>query len=120
MCLFLYLDGDGSGKGTHLSFFSTLMRGEYDALLPWPFKQQVTLALMSQDEEREKHIEKRIIPDPIKCDSFQRPSPHTEMNVAFGCPKFAPLSVLDNPAYVKGDVIILKCAVETENDGNNY
>ena len=120
MCLFLYLDGDGSGKGTHLSFFLTLMRGEYDALLPWPFKQKVTLTLMSQDSERENHIEQSLVLDPTTCDSFQQPSPHSEMNVAFGCPKFAPLSVLDNPAYIKGDAIILKCAVETKNDGNNY
>ena len=27
MCLRLYMDGDGSEKGTHLSFFLTLMRG---------------------------------------------------------------------------------------------
>ena len=35
-CLRLYMDGDGSGKGTHLSFFLTLTRGEYDTLLTWP------------------------------------------------------------------------------------
>ena len=39
------MDGDGSGKGTHLSFFLTVMKGEYDALLQWPFKQTVTLML---------------------------------------------------------------------------
>ena len=33
------MDGDGSGRNTHLSFFLTIMRGEYDALLQWPFKQ---------------------------------------------------------------------------------
>ena len=45
MCLWLYMNGDGSGKGTHLSFFLTIMRGEYDALLTWPFRQAVTLTL---------------------------------------------------------------------------
>jgi len=40
------MDGDGSGKGTHLSFL-TIMRREYDALLTWPFKQAVTLMLQS-------------------------------------------------------------------------
>ena len=43
------MDGDGSGKGTHLSFFLTVMKGEYDALLQWPFKQTVTLMLLDQD-----------------------------------------------------------------------
>ena len=49
VCLRLYMDGDGSGRSTHLSFFLTIMRGEYDALLQWPFKQTVTLMLLDQD-----------------------------------------------------------------------
>ena len=41
MCGRVYLNGDGMGKGTHLSLFFVLMRGEYDALLEWPFRQKV-------------------------------------------------------------------------------
>lgn len=41
MCARVYLNGDGMGKGSHLSLFFVVMRGEYDALLPWPFKQKV-------------------------------------------------------------------------------
>ena len=33
MYLRLYMDGDGSGKHTHLSFYLTIMRGEYDAVV---------------------------------------------------------------------------------------
>ena len=87
MCLRLYMDGDGSGKGTHLSFFLTIMRGEYDALLTWPFKQAVTLMLLDQDKQKD-------IVQPISS-SFQRP--RNEMNIASGCPLFAPLSILKNP-----------------------
>ena len=107
MCLRLYMDGDGSGKGTHLSFFLTLMRGEYDALLTWPFRQTVTLMLLDQD--RQKDIFQSFRPDPSSS-SFQRPI--NEMNVASGCPKFAPLSVLENPSYVKDDTIFMKCCVD--------
>ena len=107
MCLRLYMDGDGSGKGTHLSFFLTLMRGEYDALLTWPFRQTVTLTLLDQD--RQKDIFQSFRPDPSSS-SFQRPI--NEMNVASGCPKFAPLSILDNSSYVKDDTIFLKCKVD--------
>ena len=107
MCLRLYMDGDGSGKGTHLSFFLTLMRGEYDALLTWPFRQTVTLMLLDQD--RQKDIFQSFRPDPSSS-SFQRPI--NEMNVASGCPKFAPLSILDNPSYVKDDTMFLKYQVD--------
>lgn len=41
MCLRLYLNGDGSGRGTHLSLFFVVMKGKYDALLKWPFSQKV-------------------------------------------------------------------------------
>lgn len=44
LCLRLYLNGDGSGKKTHLSLFIVIMRGEYDALLPWPFRNKVWLS----------------------------------------------------------------------------
>jgi len=41
MCARLYLNGDGMGKGTHVSLFFVIMRGAYDALLKWPFRQKV-------------------------------------------------------------------------------
>lgn len=41
MCLRLYLNGDGTGRGTHLSLFFVVMRGRCDALLKWPFSQKV-------------------------------------------------------------------------------
>jgi hypothetical protein len=34
------------------------------------------------------------------------------MNVALGCPKFAPLSILDNPSYDKDDTMFLKCKID--------
>lgn len=33
MCARIYLNGDGIGKGTHISIFFVVMRGQYDALL---------------------------------------------------------------------------------------
>lgn len=107
LCLRLYLNGDGSGKGTHLSFFLTIMRGEYDALLPWPFRQTVTLVLLDQDKQ--KDIVQSFRPEPSSS-SFQRP--RNEMNVASGCPMFAPISVLTNTCYVKDDVMFLQCKVD--------
>ena len=113
LCLRLYLDGDGSGKGTHLSFFVTIWRGEYDALLSWPFKQKVTLTLLDQDKQRD--IVQSFRPEP-NSSSFQRP--RNEMNVASGCPMFAPVSVLENSSYVKDDVMFMKCKVELTGLGN--
>ena len=41
-----YLNGDGLGRGKCISLFFVLMRGEYDELLQFPFKQRVTFSLI--------------------------------------------------------------------------
>lgn len=49
VCLRIYLNGDGTGKGTHVSLFFVVMKGDYDALLPWPFRHKVRRAPFSSD-----------------------------------------------------------------------
>ena len=112
MCLMLFMDGDGIGQGTHISFYIALMRGEHDAQLQWPFKKQVTLVLLSQDQQHQD-IVKTVHPDPREFDgSFWQPSPNCNMNIPFGFPQFAPISVLQNsPVYVKNDSIVFKCTI---------
>ncbi|XP_061553400.1 TNF receptor-associated factor 3 isoform X2 [Phycodurus eques] len=109
MCARVYLNGDGMGKGTHLSLFFVVMRGEYDALLPWPFKQKVTLMLMDQGPAR-KHLGDAFKPDP-NSSSFRRPA--AEMNIASGCPLFVSQSVLESASYIKDDTIFIKVTVDT-------
>ena len=107
VCLRLYMNGNGSGKHTHLSFYVTIMRGEYDAFLQWPFNQIVKLFLRDQDKECD--LIQLLYPD-VKSISFQQPQ--DDMNVAFGCPMFAPLPILDNSSYVKNDVMFLMCKID--------
>ena len=107
MCITAYLNGDGTGKGTHLSIFFVLMKGEYDPLLQWPFESKVSLILVNQDHM--KHLVQTFKPNSQSC-SFQKPK--TDMNVASGCPEFADLSILENPSYVKDDVMYIKAIVD--------
>ena len=107
-CLRLYMNGNGCGKNTHLSFFVTIMKGECDALMQWPFRHTVTLTLLDQDGV--KNISQAFQPEPTSS-SFQRP--RNEMNIASGCPMFAPLSILNNSSYVKEDTMFLKCEIDT-------
>jgi hypothetical protein len=110
ICLRVYLNGDGGGRGTHLSFFMTMMKGDFDSLLPWPFKQTTTLTLLAQDRAA-RDISQSFKPDEVSG-SFIRPT--SEMNVASGCPQFCSLSVLDSPAYVQNDNLYLKCVINTK------
>ncbi|NXD26315.1 TRAF1 factor, partial [Spelaeornis formosus] len=110
VCLRVYLNGDGTGKGTHMSLFFVVMKGDYDALLPWPFRHKVTFMLL--DQNNREHVIDAFRPD-LASASFQRPV--SDMNVASGCPMFLPLCKLQSPrhAYVKEDTLFLKCIVET-------
>ncbi|KAG8449268.1 hypothetical protein GDO86_016078 [Hymenochirus boettgeri] len=109
MCARVYLNGDGMGKGTHLSLFFVIMRGEYDTLLPWPFKQKVSLMLMDQAPSR-RHLGDAFKPDP-NSSSFKKPT--GEMNIASGCPVFVAQTVLETGTYIKDDTIFIKVIVDT-------
>ncbi|XP_029791189.1 TNF receptor-associated factor 5 isoform X3 [Suricata suricatta] len=110
LCARAYLNGDGSGKGTHLSLYFVVMRGEFDSLLQWPFRQRVTLMLLDQSGKK-NHIMETFKADP-NSSSFKRPD--GEMNIASGCPRFVAHSTLENAknTYMKDDTVFLKVAVD--------
>ena len=83
------------GKGRHKSVFFVVMRGQYDALLRWPFRQKVTFMLMDQDNV--EYVIDAFSPD-TSSSSFQRP--RRETNIASGCAIFSFLTELNNHAYV--------------------
>ncbi|XP_077335282.1 TNF receptor-associated factor 1 isoform X1 [Lithobates pipiens] len=109
VCLRIYLNGDGAGKGTHVSLFFAIMKGEYDALLPWPFKHKVTFMLL--DQNNREHVFDAFRPD-ITSASFQRPV--NDMNIASGCPLFCLLSKLQSSKnnYLKDDTLFIRCIID--------
>ncbi|XP_058515477.1 TNF receptor-associated factor 2-like isoform X2 [Ochotona princeps] len=108
MCLRIYLNGDGTGRGTHLSLFFVVMRGPHDALLRWPFNQKVTLMLL--DHNNREHVIDAFRPD-VTSSSFQRPV--SDMNIASGCPLFCPVSKMEaKNSYVRDDAIFIKAIVD--------
>ncbi|CAJ0941574.1 unnamed protein product [Ranitomeya imitator] len=101
-------NGDGTGRGTHLSLFFVVMKGPSDALLRWPFNQKVTLMLL--DQNNREHVIDAFRPD-TSSSSFQRPV--SEMNIASGCPLFCPLSKLESKnSYIREDTIFIKVIVD--------
>ena len=109
MCARIYLNGDGMGKGTHVSLFFVVMKGDYDALLKWPFTQKVTMILLDQNDGK-LNLTDKFKPDP-KSSSFQRPK--SDMNIASGCPLFVSQKILNDPVYVKDDTMFIKVIVDT-------
>ena len=118
MCLRAYLNGDGIGKGSHVSFFWVMMKGDYDDLLKWPFIGKVTIKLLDVSGGG------REISDTFKTtvsSSFEKPT--KDMNVATGFPRFVKKWVLDVDysglgTYIKDDSIYVKCIVELSDASN--
>ena len=110
MCARLYLNGDGIGKGSHVSLFFVLMKGPYDPILPWPFTHRVTMQLLDQSGQG-NHVQEKFKADP-NSSSFQQP--RSEMNVATGCPRFISLNELERRkgVFMKDDTMFIRINVE--------
>ena len=59
MCIRVNPNGDGDGKGTHVSVFTYLMKGQFDDHLKWPFRGDITIQIVNQDGDHD-HVEKTI------------------------------------------------------------
>ncbi|KAL8213118.1 UNVERIFIED_CONTAM: hypothetical protein K2H54_060813 [Gekko kuhli] len=106
LCVRMYPDGDGIGKGSHLSLFLAIAKGPYDDVLPWPFQQKVTFVLLDPTR-RQPPLKETFLPDPHSASFHQ---PYERLNVASGSPLFA--SKTQIPSYLKDDVLYLKVVVD--------
>lgn len=112
----IYLDGyhDGEHNGKFLSLFIRVMRGKYDAILPWPFKRIVKFTLIDQQEdpdERENVI-REILPgnDP---DCFAMPKKRE--NFGRGIPIISHTK-LQSRRYVVDETLFIPVEVGSESE----
>ena len=109
LCSRIYLNGDGIGRNTHISLSIVLMRGDYDAILIWPFSHKVTFTLFDQltNDQFKENIKDEFKPD-SNSKSFRKPT--ADMNIASGIPKFCSLAKFNSTdhEYVKDDTIFIK------------
>ena len=106
LCVFINPNGDGDGKNTHLSVYISLLKGKYDAILPWPFSKAVTFTLIDQQENELNaiHVARMFTPDPAN-DCFARPS---DSNGGWGFPLFISHEQLRCRRYIVDDTLFLK------------
>ena len=97
----LYPNGYGTAQGTHVSAYIVLMKGEYDAILPWPFERKVKVSIIDQDDnlaDRKNIVGFFRVKDPIEC--FGRPV--SGDNDAYGFRKLASLEYLETRKFIVG------------------
>ena len=107
----LFPNGSGSGKKTHLSVFIIVMKGEYDAILPWPFKKQVKITLIDQLEDlikRENVIMSFIPGNYPQC--FARPT-QEQNSSGYGFPQFISHKNLQSRRYLVDDTLFLQVEI---------
>ena len=63
MCLRVYANGHNEGKGTHVSVYFSLMRGDNDDHLKWPFKGTIKVSLLNQLEDGQHYTKQVWSPD---------------------------------------------------------
>ncbi|CAB4008195.1 TNF receptor-associated factor 4-like [Paramuricea clavata] len=108
-----YLDGRDRGRGTHLSLYIIIMKGDYDALLDWPYNMKVTFYLLDQSERRQ-HRSHTLSPNlslPNIKVVFNRPI--GKENLGIGNPCFVPHELLDSGGFVQDDTIFIKVALSS-------
>ena len=101
-------------SGSCISVYIQLLKGEHDALLRWPFQQEVKFTLIDQQNDLD---ERRNIVKVLAAAgnnegivNFQRPI--KSCNTGRGYAKFVPHDVIRTRRYIRDDVMYLKIEVE--------
>ena len=104
-------NGQVSGKNTHLSVYIIVMKGEYDAILSWPFKKRVKFTVIDQQEDADKQ-ENVTFELPIEnTPAFARPV--TEENAGRGFGDFISHKKLNSRRYIVDDTLFLQVEISS-------
>ena len=104
LCLRVDANGRGCGKGSHLSFFAYIMKGQHDDRLQWPFTGTIIFELLNWLEDK-GHYKMTLSND--TNDGFVRVTKRKYGNFT-GYPQFISQSSLNsstNPQYLYQDCI---------------
>ena len=107
--LLVYPNGFGYGKGKHLSIFVVVTKGEFDAILPWPFNRSVKISLLNQKQDEKDHLMKFVEFNEATPDYNEKPI--TERNKGWGNNQFISHNELTNSPYLVDDTIFLEAKV---------
>ncbi|XP_011456656.4 TNF receptor-associated factor 4 [Magallana gigas] len=108
--------GDGRARGKFLSIFICICKGEYDALLGWPFCHRISFTLVDQcqDPAARRNVTYSIKPNIIRDNKAFLGRPIGERNASFGAQKFVELEVIKEKDYIRDDCVFIKCTIDSD------
>ena len=115
MCLRVYPNGFGDGKGTHLSVFLHLMKGKHDDKLEqsgqWPLRGTFIIELLNQLSNKHHHSRKMVFSAHTDDDSTKRVVKGGKATTGWGLHQFISHSTLlhhiDN-GYLKNNTLYFR------------
>lgn len=126
LSLRLYPDGDQTQRNRYVSVFVGILKGEYDHILPWPFRQQVTFTVIDQQYDLSKRRnEVGVLNTEDTPWRFSgRPISEENPNV-HGIDRLISHKVLFTRRYLKNDTLVLKVDVgphdsQIDNSDSDY
>ena len=105
--LLMLPNGTKKGKNASISLYVALMKGPYDAILPWPFLYEVKLTIIDQnpDLKQRQNFTKSFRSDP-SWETVQRPE--SERNRGRGFDIFLSHEKLRERSYVVNETLFIK------------
>ena len=121
MCIKVYANGYGGGKGTHLSVFAFLMQGPYDGDLMWSFQGVITIQLLNQLEDGNHHMYTINFTGNTLLIAMNRVTSGERADIGYGTHIFLPHTQLDlnskgNCQYLKDDQLKFRVSKATNLD----
>ena len=107
MKLRMYPNGTKECINVYTSLFFVLMKGKYDAILPWPFRYEVKFTIIDQnpDLKERQNFSNSFSPSP-SLTNMQRPK--AEENLGQGFPTFLSHEQLRKNSYVVDEALFIK------------
>jgi len=112
LMLQLWPNGNGIGENTHLSIFIVVMKGEYDAILPWGFLMPVEFTLIDQQDNpnQRQNVVMGFTADP-KNAAFKKPV-EGETRSVWGFPQFVSHNYPRTRSFIADDTLFIKVQID--------
>ena len=102
--------GSGNGKSTHLSAFIIVMKGAYDAILPWPIHGKVKFTLIDQQEDPDQR--QNCTFDFDDQNLLTRPS--NDENLGWGWQRFISHEELNSGRFIVDDTLFFQVEISSQ------
>ncbi|VDM49090.1 unnamed protein product [Toxocara canis] len=103
--------GDADAIGESNSIFITILRGEHDAILPWPFICPVTFTMLNQKNGED--VSQTLTPRVSDANMAFIGRPYAERNPAFGLKSFVELRTMEErDVFVRNNACFIRVHID--------